>query len=162
MPSSDGTLTPVQENSATSSTVTLALPTAPAAAHHDLPTVSYALARSTNASTAVSSTSDLKSQVSTVEKGVPSWEGYLEDDLPDKTHGHFLRNVRFQIFSLYRRLFGVVFVTNMAIFIAACVRGADALYLGKVAIANIFVAILMRQDYVINAFFTVACWTPRS
>ena len=47
-------------------------------------------------------------------------------------------------------------------FIAACVRGADALYLGKVAIANIFVAILMRQDYVINAFFTVACWTPRS
>ncbi|KAI0683557.1 hypothetical protein C8Q76DRAFT_662386 [Earliella scabrosa] len=50
----------------------------------------------------------------------------------------------------------------MAIFITACVRGANALYLGKIAIANIFVAILMRQDYVINAFFTVACWTPRS
>ena len=51
----------------------------------------------------------------------------------------------------------------MAIFIATCVRGdMDANYLGKVAIANIFVAVLMRQDYVINAFFIVATATPRS
>ena len=159
MPSSNGTVTPLEGSNA-SSTITLALPTVPAAAHQDLPDISYSLDRSANASTAVS-ISDNKSQVS-IEKGVPSWEGYLEDDLPEKTHGHFLRNVRFQIFSLYRRLFGVVFVTNMAIFIATCVLGADALYLGKVAIANIFVAILMRQDYVINSFFIVARWTPRS
>ena len=95
------------------------------------------------------------------EKG-EVWQGFEEDVLPEKVHGRVLRNLRWQLMSLYRRLFGIVFITNMAIFIAACVRGADALYLGKVAIANIFVAILMRQDYVINAFFTVACWTPRS
>ena len=100
-----------------------------------------------------------------VEKGGPIWEGYREDDVPEKVHGHFLRNVRFQIFSLYRRLFGIVFVTNMAIFIAACVRGGantDANHLGLITIGNLFVAILMRQAYVINAFFTVACAVPSS
>ncbi|KAI0769002.1 hypothetical protein BD413DRAFT_614042 [Trametes elegans] len=111
-------------------------------------------------------TADAQHSELSVEKGGISWEGYLDDDLPEKTQGHWTRNLRFQVFSLYRRLFGIVFVTNMAVFIATCVQGgvqgADAQYLGKIAIANIFVAILMRQDYVINAFFTVACAAPRS
>ena len=117
------------------------------------------------ASTTATVSDDKTESASVEEKGGPIWEGYREDDIPEKTHGHFLRNVRFQIFSLYRRLFGIVFVTNMAIFIAACVRGGtntDANHLGLITIANLFVAILMRQAYVINAFFTVAMWTPRS
>lgn len=156
--SSTGTATPHQ-GSNSDSVVTLASPTVPPPVFHNV-RLPYAQGRSPNISTAMS-LSDGKSEVS-VEKGVPSWEGYLDDDLPEKTHGHFFRNVRFQVFSLYRRLFGIVFVTNMAIFIATCVRGTDALYLGKIAIANIFVAILMRQDYVINTFFLVACAAPRS
>ena len=153
------TPTPGQDGSPASA-ITLMHPTVPSPVYHGVQHP-LALDRSANASTTESSLSDRKSEV-TLEKGSPSWEGYLDDDLPEKTHGHFLRNVRFQIFSLYRRLFGVVFITNMAIFIAMCVQGADALYLGKIAIANIFVAILMRQDYVINAFFLVACAAPRS
>ncbi|KAI0648103.1 hypothetical protein C8Q79DRAFT_999548 [Trametes meyenii] len=138
----------------------------PAPVHQDAPSIPYELEKSSaNTSTAASSISDKKSELS-VEKGGISWDGYLDDELPEKTQGHWLRNVRFQVFSLYRRLFSVVFITNMAVFIAAAVHlgvdGADAQYLGKVAIANIFVAILMRQDYVINAFFTVACAAPRS
>lgn len=143
------------------STVSVALPAAPRL-QQELPSLPYTSEKTSKASTAVPSISDGKSEVS-VEKGGPLWEGYLDDELPEKTHDHFLRNVRFQVFSLYRRLFGIVFITNMAIFIATCVRGdMDANYLGKVAIANIFVAVLMRQDYVINAFFIVATAAPRS
>ena len=87
----------------------------------------------------------------------------MDDELPEKTHGHALRNIRHQIFSLYRRLFSVVFVVNMAIFIATLAKGgANAQELGLIVVANLFCAILMRQDYVINAFFTVACAVPRS
>ncbi|KAI8994138.1 hypothetical protein BD414DRAFT_411042 [Trametes punicea] len=138
----------------------------PKSAHQAASSIPYELESSIpSTSTAASSISDKKSVLS-VEKGGISWDGYLDDELPEKTHGHWFRNLRFQVFSLYRRLFGIVFITNMAVFIATCVQGgvegADAQYLGKVSVANIFVAILMRQDYVINAFFTVACAAPRS
>lgn len=105
-------------------------------------------------------------EVSSVEKG-NTWDGYEEDTLPEKTQGKLVRNLRHQIFSLYRRLFGVVFVANMAIFIATLVRGRGgnsitALQLGQIVVANLFCAILMRQDYVVNAFFTIFCSVPTS
>lgn len=160
MSAPDAAATPVAHEQDLS-TVSLALPPA-ARLHEQLSSLPYASEKTSNTSTAVPSIADGKSELS-IEKGGPSWEGYLDDELPEKTHDHFLRNVRFQIFSLYRRLFGIVFITNMAIFIATCVRGdMDANYLGKVAVANIFVAVLMRQDYVINAFFLVATAAPRS
>jgi len=34
--------------------------------------------------------------------GLPWWDGYLDDVLPDKTQGRKLRNLRHQIFTLYR------------------------------------------------------------
>ncbi|KAI0632060.1 hypothetical protein C8Q77DRAFT_898430 [Trametes polyzona] len=166
MPSTNGVVDVPREvqPSTVSSTATITLP--PSAHLNGVSPLSYDHnASSNNTSTAASSIIDGKSELD-VEKSGISWEGYLDDELPEKTQGHWLRNLRFQIFSLYRRLFGIVFVTNMAVFIATCVQGgvdgADALFLGKVAIANIFVAILMRQDYVINAFFTVACAAPQS
>lgn len=99
-----------------------------------------------------------------LEKQGNEWDGYQDDDLPEKTQGHYLRNLRHQIFSLYRRLFGIVFVVNMAILIWTLVRKqkADAQHLGLIVVSNLFCAILMRQDYVINAFFTVACAVPSS
>ncbi|KAF7346327.1 putative three-domain protein adenylation-thiolation-dehydrogenase [Mycena sanguinolenta] len=79
--------------------------------------------------------------------------------------GHWkkVRNLRHIAFSLYRRLFGVVFLTNMGIFISVLVRGSsDAQRLGLITLANLFVAILMRQDYVVNVFFNVFCAVPTS
>ncbi|KAG5221330.1 NRPS protein biosynthetic cluster [Salix suchowensis] len=94
---------------------------------------------------------------STVEQGL-AWAGYEDDEIPEKTQGKYVRNLRHQIFSLYRRLFGVVFVVNLGILIATLVKGgANSLELGQIVIANLFCAILMRQDYVINAFFNVFC-----
>ena len=116
-------------------------------------------------STAASSEKNLTfDKVSAVEKETHEWDGYEDDEIPDKIHGKFLRNLRYQILSLYRRLFGVIFVTNVAVLIWTLVRpeGADAQHLGLVVVSNLFCAILMRQDYVINAFFTVACAVPSS
>ncbi|KAJ7644140.1 nonribosomal peptide synthetase 12 [Roridomyces roridus] len=91
------------------------------------------------------------------------WDGYEKDVLPEKLEGRYFRNLRHQIFSLYRRLFGIVFITNMAIFIAVIVQGgATAQRLGLITIANLFCAILMRQDYVINMFFNFFCAVPSS
>ncbi|KAH9922845.1 uncharacterized protein BXZ73DRAFT_104074 [Epithele typhae] len=147
--------------------VVAALPSLPAVARTPSmhPHGPLAPSSSTGSSTASSSPTHSKLQLSgDSEKGaeIGPWEGYLDDPLPEKTQGHLFRNARFQIMSLYRRLFGVVFTVNMALFIVACVRRADAMYLGQVAIANFFVAILMRQDYIINAFFAVACLAPQS
>ncbi|TFK89560.1 nonribosomal peptide synthetase 12 [Polyporus arcularius HHB13444] len=115
---------------------------------------------STPSSSSVSDVTE-KSEVSSAHEAGNAWDGYLDDQLPDKTQGHWVRNLRHQVFSLYRRLFGVVFVTNLAIFIATIVKGgANAQELGLIVVSNLFCAILMRQDYVINAFFTVACSVP--
>lgn len=51
----------------------------------------------------------------------------------------------------------------MSIFVATLIRGgANAQQLGEIVVANLFCAILMRQDYVINAFFNVFCAVPTS
>jgi len=114
------------------------------------------------ASSSSSGTLDISSSADVSEKGLP-WDGYLEDEIPKKMHGRILRNLRHQIFSLYRRLFGVVFVVNMAILISIFVKGhTNAQQLGLIVVSNLFCAILMRQDYVINAFFTVCCAVPQS
>lgn len=112
--------------------------------------------------TAPPSISDRRSDTSSMNEKGEVWQGFEDDVLPEKTQGWLVRNLRFQIMSLYRRLFGIVFATNMGIFIWYCVKGANANQLGKVVIGNLFTAILMRQDYVINAFFTVACLAPQS
>lgn len=92
-----------------------------------------------------------------------SWEGYENETLPPKTHPKLLRDLRHIIFSLYRRLFGIVFCVNMSILIATMVQGgANTQQLGQIVVANLFCAILMRQDYVINAFFNTFCAVPPS
>ncbi|KAJ7175866.1 nonribosomal peptide synthetase 12 [Mycena filopes] len=92
------------------------------------------------------------------------WHGYEKDVLPDKLEPKVVRNFRHQVFSLYRRLFGIVFVTNMAIFLWVLIgpESVNAQQLGLITISNIFCAILMRQDYVINVFFNVLCAVPTS
>ena len=100
--------------------------------------------------------------LSTLEDAQP-WDGYENDTLPPKNQGRYIRNLRYQIFSLYRRLFGIVFVVNMSILIAIlCQGGATAQRLGLIVIANISSSIFMRQDYVINAFFAFFCAVPLS
>lgn len=110
------------------------------------------------------SVSDLGSEVSSLSAAKPEypWSGYKDDVIPSKTQSKIIRNLRHQIFTLYRRLFGVVFVTNIAVFISVLFKGANAQQIATIVIANLFCAILMRQDYVINAFFNTFCAVPPS
>lgn len=83
---------------------------------------------------------------------------------PEKgVHSHMW--LRYYFFTMYRRLFSVVFIGNLAtiLTIFAYRRTLDNLQLSDLATAtasNITVALLMRQDYVINSLFTVACSVP--
>ncbi|KAF8321040.1 uncharacterized protein EI90DRAFT_2593193 [Cantharellus anzutake] len=91
------------------------------------------------------------------------WDGHQDDEIPDKTHGRIFRNLRYQIFTLYRRLFSIVIITNMIIFIVSMANGGlVAGQIGQLVHGNLLVAIVMRQDHVINAFFLIFCAVPLS
>ncbi|KAI0786823.1 hypothetical protein C8Q75DRAFT_807918 [Abortiporus biennis] len=112
-----------------------------------------------NSSQSSSSTSD----ISQVEKQVEPWDGYESEDLPSKTQPHLVRNLRHQIFDMYRRLFGVVFIVNAAVLITVIVQNkANSQYLGLILTANLFVSIVMRQEHVVNMFFIVFTSVPSS
>ncbi|CAE6451292.1 unnamed protein product [Rhizoctonia solani] len=97
------------------------------------------------------------------EKGGNAWDGYLDDEIPDKMEPKYVRNLRHIVFTLYRRLFGVVFIVNMSIFIHALVQGGlPANKIGTIVVGNICAAVLMRQDYVLNLIFNIACAVPTS
>ncbi|KAK0202003.1 hypothetical protein DFS33DRAFT_1038456 [Desarmillaria ectypa] len=90
------------------------------------------------------------------------WDGYEDDEQPDKIQPRLVRNMRLQAFSIYRRLFSVVFITNMGIFISYAIRGYHSQKIALVTVANIFIAILMRQELVINTLFLIFCSVPKS
>ncbi|KAG2001812.1 nonribosomal peptide synthetase 12 [Coprinopsis cinerea AmutBmut pab1-1] len=103
------------------------------------------------------------SSTSELEKQEYIWSGYQDDDHPEKTQGRLVRNLRHQIFSLYRRLFSVVFIVNAAILIWICVKKEyDANRIGGIVIANVFIGVLMRQELVINTFFLIFTSIPSS
>lgn len=80
------------------------------------------------------------------EKGGNAWDGYLDDDHPEKSEPKYVRNLRHIVFSLYRRIFGIVFIVNMSIFIHALSEGGlPANEIGTIVVGNICGAVLMRQ-----------------
>lgn len=86
--------------------------------------------------------------------------------LPEKLGRHGARALRHRFFSLYRRFFSVVFIANLAAAIYMihryAVRGHDLPSLGTATAANLSVAVLMRQDHVVNLLFNLACSVPTS
>jgi hypothetical protein len=113
---------------------------------------------SSNTSSTSSATSIVKAEA--ISAPVNAWEGYQDIELSDKAP-KVARNLRHLVFSVYRRLFGVVFAINMAIFISIIARGGtNSAELGTIVVANLFSSILMRQEYVVNAFFIVFCAVP--
>lgn len=73
--------------------------------------------------------------------------------------------LRYYFFTMYRRLFSVVFIGNLATILIIFIyrRTLDKLQLSDLATAtasNITVTLLMRQEYVINCLFNVACSVP--
>jgi hypothetical protein len=91
------------------------------------------------------------------------WEGYLDDEYIEKKHSKPIRNLRYMFFSVYRRLFGITFAANMSVFIGLTVtHQANTGKIAYAVISNLFVSILMRQEYVINTLFKIFTAWPQS
>ena len=91
------------------------------------------------------------------------WEGYLDEEYIEKKYPKPIRNLRYMFFSVYRRLFGITFGVNMAVFI--WLTAAHQANTGKIAYAvlsNFVVSILIRQEYVINTLFAIFTAWPQS
>ncbi|KXN81801.1 hypothetical protein AN958_03727 [Leucoagaricus sp. SymC.cos] len=88
------------------------------------------------------------------------FSGFQDDLLPEKKDGKAIRFLRHQVFTLYRKLFAVVFLTNLAIFIWYLVKSANAHEIAGVTVANLFVAVIHRQEYVVNAYYCIFTSVP--
>ena len=101
------------------------------------------------------------------ETGVPSAPLVITYPLPpekvDEKPFRFLRHV---LFTVYRRLFTIVIMSNILgfIFIEARHRDLNSYIrvISSAASGNLFVAVAMRQDYVINILCEVFAATPKS
>ena len=89
--------------------------------------------------------------------------------LPAKRERRTLRRLRYTLFAVYQRLFSIALVSNIVALIIVLVRnkgrhpsGPPTSSLATATSANITVTVLIRQDFVINALYTVCCWTPHS
>jgi len=101
-------------------------------------------------------------ELSKLEDQTSVWAGYELDIIPDKKQARWFRNFRHQLFYVYRRLFSVVFLANFGVFLWVAIKGPSTTDLGKAVIANVTLAVMMRQDYVIDAFFVTFTAVPRS
>jgi NAD(P)H-flavin reductase len=88
--------------------------------------------------------------------------------LPPKRGFHGWRWVRHRVLSAYRKLFGLIFLGNLAAFLVMVWRSRGdgfALPLPDLATAvaaNLLGAVLLRQDYVVNFIFWLATRLPTS
>ncbi|CAG7928912.1 unnamed protein product [Penicillium olsonii] len=73
-----------------------------------------------------------------------------------------LASLRYAILTLYRRLFTLVFLVNVGVFIAVMLNSQMLLALVNATAANLLVCGLARQPLVVNAIFKVVLSMPRS
>ena len=91
------------------------------------------------------------------------WAGYQDEQYIEKRHSKPVRNARYLFFSVYRRLFSITFAANMSVFIGlTATHQANTGKISYAVISNIFVSILMRQEYVINTLFSIFTAWPQS
>lgn len=89
----------------------------------------------------------------------------VECVVPPKKGKPGWRALRHRAFSLYRRFFSIVLFANsiaIIVLVRFCPKGKELESLGVATATNLTVAILMRQDHVVNALFKMACSVPTS
>lgn len=104
--------------------------------------------------------------VNSKESSASSDSDYLERFvLPPKKGKHGFRAFRHRIFSLYRRIFSVVVIGNLITLFLMLIFGKTGRGLQNISTAvaaNLLMAVLMRQEHVINALFSIATAIPTS
>ncbi len=88
--------------------------------------------------------------------------------LPAKKGFRGGRWLRHHFFSMYRRLFSIIFLSNLAVFITMLWRSVSSQQtppipdLSAAVAANLMVAVLMRQEHMVNFLFWAATRLPTS
>ncbi|KAL2809216.1 hypothetical protein BJX63DRAFT_435352 [Aspergillus granulosus] len=83
--------------------------------------------------------------------------------LPEKTLSKPWRGLRHRIFIVYRTLFSLIALANIAVLICLlAIPSIDRRHISTIAFVNLTFAVLVRQDMVINALYTVCCSVPKS
>ncbi|KAF6845514.1 nonribosomal peptide synthetase 12 [Colletotrichum musicola] len=95
-------------------------------------------------------------------------EKQVDHELPSKNGFHGWRWIRHRGLNAYRKLFGVIFVANLAVFALLLWNARDAGFslplnhLATAVSANLLGAVLLRQDYVVNFLFWACSRVPTS
>ena len=93
---------------------------------------------------------------------LPSKAQDLNGDIPDKRQSQPLRGLLYRVFLIYRLLFSFVGVVNVGVLIVILTTKSSMQWLATAAAANLVMAILIRQDVVINVLYAVFCSAPKS
>nr|RBQ86387.1 hypothetical protein FVER53263_20296 [Fusarium verticillioides] len=104
---------------------------------------------------------ELKSQSSMSSLSTLTEKIDLERGLPDKTLARPLRGLRHRIFIAYRTLFSLIGLLNLAALICVVALQLKAEWLGIITAINLVIAVLVRQDAVINILYTIFCSVPK-
>ncbi|KAJ2898600.1 Adenylate-forming reductase [Zalerion maritima] len=86
----------------------------------------------------------------------------LGADIPGKKLPQPFRGLVYRVFIVYRTLFTAIGVANIAALISVFVLGINREWLNTLVAINLVIAILIRQDFVINLLYTVCCSIPKS
>ncbi|KAF4981690.1 hypothetical protein FZEAL_2577 [Fusarium zealandicum] len=86
----------------------------------------------------------------------------LEKALPEKIQRKYSRGLRYRVLIIYRRLFSLVGLFNISAAVALVLTGISREWLGTITAMNLTIAVLVRQEFVINSLYTIACSVPRS
>ncbi|KAL4790844.1 hypothetical protein BDV19DRAFT_382025 [Aspergillus venezuelensis] len=83
--------------------------------------------------------------------------------LPEKKLDKPWRGLRHRIFIVYRTLFSFIWLANIAVLICfLAITSIDCRHISTIAFVNFTIAILVRQDMVINILYTLTCSIPKS
>lgn len=92
----------------------------------------------------------------------------IEKAIPPKRSSRLLRHARHTFLNVYRRLFSIVFVANLiglAVLLSQnhnWLKSPPLSHFATAASANVLVALLIRQDYIINFLFKITWLVPLS
>lgn len=68
-----------------------------------------------------------------------------------------------RVLIVYRRLFSLVWLANIAVFlIIIFVPKIDRIWISQIALINLTIAVVIRQDFVINLIYVTCCSAPKS
>jgi hypothetical protein len=112
--------------------------------------------------THISSNSRSLTMVSTTSSSPSIVDFKLERELPNKSFPKLLRNLVHRAFIPYRFLLVFVYLGNISALVYMYARGINREWCGNMVAINLLTAVLIRQEVVINALYTIFCSVPKS